>query len=69
MERAWGLPGTIMAGVCPVLGRVVDKVAIDAAIYRMRTLSHRCTLRLRPRLVIEVGDALRTTVLNYFPLI
>ena len=31
MERASGLPGTIIAGVCPVLGSVLDKVAIEAA--------------------------------------
>ena len=36
MDKGWGFPGTIIAGDCPVCGSVVDKVAIDAAIYRIQ---------------------------------
>ena len=34
MERVSGLLGTMIAGVCPVLGSVVNNVAIDDAMYQ-----------------------------------
>ena len=56
MERASGLPGTMIAGVCPVLGSVVDKVAIDAVIYRKRKLMHRRSQKHEMKHTIDNGS-------------